>query len=119
MIGVETGRVRFSGLSWLATVTLHQLAKLFTSTKEIGMSKVIINMGYRSIVVDVEAAIEIARLMASAEVYESKYRSAQDGKPSYNTHHIYPMEQDNVFTMQMVTNEAYNMYKLAGKPEER
>ena len=98
---------------------MHQLAKLFTSTKEIGMSKVIINMGYRSIVVDVEAAIEIARLMASAEVYESKYRSAQNGKPSYNTHHIYPMEQDNAFTMQMVTNEADNMYKLAGKPEER
>jgi hypothetical protein len=81
------------------------------------MSKVIINMGYRSIVVDVEAAIEIARLMSGAEVYESKYRSAQDGKPSYNTHHIYPMEQDYAFTMQMVTNESYNMYKMAGKPD--
>ena len=99
---------------------MHQTAKLFTSkTKEMGMSKVIINMGYRSIVVDVEDAIEIARLMASAEVYESKYRSAQDGRSSYNTHHIYPMEQDYAFTMQMVTDESYNLYKLAGKPEER
>ena len=99
---------------------MHQTAKLFTSkTKEMGMSKVIINMGYRSIVVDVENAIEIARLMASAEVYESKYRSAQDGRSSYNTHHIYPMEQDYAFTMQMVTDESYNLYKLAGKPEER
>ena len=83
------------------------------------MSKVIINLGYRSVVLDTEKAIAIAELLQDAEVYETKYRNGENGKPSYNTHHIYPMTQDHSFTMQLITNESYNMYKLAGKPEER
>ena len=83
------------------------------------MSKVIVNLGYRSIVVDVEKAIAIAELMQDAEMYQSKYHSAENGNPSYNTYHIFPAEPDNGFTMQMITNESYQMYKMAGKPEER
>jgi hypothetical protein len=70
-------------------------------------------------VVDADKALALAELIQDAEMYQSKYHSAQDGKPSYNTHHIFPVEPDNGFTMQMLTNEAYNLYKLAGKPEER
>lgn len=81
------------------------------------MSKVVINLGYRSVVVDMEKALALAHLLEDAEIYESKYHSAENGKSSYNTHHIYPMSQDTSFTMQLVTNESYNMYKLAGKPE--
>lgn len=83
------------------------------------MSKVIISLGYRNVVLDTEKAVALMEMLQDAEMYESKYHSAADGKPSYNTHHIYPMTQENAFTMQLVTNEAYNMYKLAGKPEER
>ena len=83
------------------------------------MSKVIVNMGYRSIVVDADKALALAELIQDAEMYQSKYHSAENGKPSYNTHHIYPLDADNGFTMQMISNESYNMYKLAGKPEER
>lgn len=83
------------------------------------MSKVVVNLGYRNVVVDADKALALAAILEDAEVYESKYHSAQDGKPSYNTHHIYPMTQDNTFTMQLITNESYNLYKLAGKPEER
>lgn len=83
------------------------------------MSKVIVNLGYRSIVVDIEKAIALAELMQDAEMYQSKYHSAADGNPSYNTYHVYPAEPDSGFTMQMITNESYNLYKLAGKPEER
>jgi hypothetical protein len=83
------------------------------------MSKVIISLGYRSVVLDTEKALALVNMLEDAELYESKYHSATDGKPSYNTHHIYPMTQDHSFTMQMVTNESYNLYKLAGKPEER
>ena len=81
------------------------------------MSKVIMNLGYRSVVVDADKALAIAAMLENAELYESKYHSAADGKPSYNTHHIYPMTQDHSFTMQLVTNESYNLHKLAGKPE--
>lgn len=81
------------------------------------MSKVIVNLGYRSIVVDAEKALTLAAMLEDAEIYESKYHSAKDGKPSFNTHHIYPMTQDHSFTMQLVTNESYQMYKMAGTPE--
>ena len=83
------------------------------------MSKVVMNLGYRSVVVDMDKALAIANLLEDAELYESKYHSSTDGKPSYNTHHIYPMTQDHSFTMQLITNESYNLYKLAGKPEDR
>jgi len=81
------------------------------------MSKVVVNLGYRSIVVDTDKALAIAELMADAETYQSRYHSAEGDKPSYHTFHIYPVEPDNGFTMQILTNEAYNMYKLAGKPD--
>lgn len=81
------------------------------------MSKVIVNLGYRNVVLDMDKALAIAQMLEDAELYESKYHSAVDGKPSYSTHHIYPMTQENSFNMQLVTNESYNMYKLAGKPE--
>jgi len=81
------------------------------------MSKVIVNLGYRSIVLDAEKAIAIAELMQDAEMYQSKYHSAENGNSSYNTYHIYPVEPDSGFAMQLITNESYNMYKLAGKPD--
>jgi hypothetical protein len=81
------------------------------------MSKVVVNLGYRSVVLNADKAIALAELMAEAEMYVSKYHSAEDGKPSFNTHHIFPAEVDNGFSMQMLTNESYNMYKLAGKPD--
>lgn len=81
------------------------------------MSKVVVNLGYRSVVVDMEKALAIAHLLEDAELYESKYHSAEPGKSSYNTHHIYPMTQEHSFTMQLITNESYSMYKLAGKPD--
>lgn len=82
------------------------------------MSKVVINLGYRSVVVDAAKAIAIADMLQDAEMYQSKYHSAENGNSSYSTHHIYPMEPDNGFTMQMLTTESYNMYKLAGKPQD-
>ncbi len=81
------------------------------------MSKVVMNLGYRSIVVDADKAIAIAELIQDAETYQSKYHSGENGKPSYHTFHIYPVEAENGFTMQLITNEAYNMYKMAGKPD--
>jgi hypothetical protein len=81
------------------------------------MSKVIMNLGYRSIVVDADKALAVAELIQDAETYQSKYHSAENGKPSHHTFHIYPAEADNGFSMQLITNESYNMYKLAGKPD--
>jgi hypothetical protein len=81
------------------------------------MSKVVVNLGYRSIVVDARQAIALAEVINGAEVYESKYHSAKDDNPSFSTHHVYPMTQEYAISMQLMTDEAYRMYKLAGKPD--
>ena len=81
------------------------------------MSKVIVNLGYRSVVLDAEKALALVSMMQDAETYQSKYHSGENGKPSFNTHHIFPVDADSGFTMQMLTNESYNLYKLAGKPD--
>jgi Tfp pilus assembly protein PilE len=80
------------------------------------MSKVIVNLGYRNVVLDADKAIALAAMLEHAEIYEAKYHSKTDTQESHNTYHIYPMTQDNAFTMQMVTADSYRMYKLAGKP---
>ena len=81
------------------------------------MSKVIVNLGYRSVVLDADKAVALAALVADAEMYQAKYHSKTDTMDSHNTYHIYPAEPDNGFTMQLLTNESYNLYKLAGKPD--
>lgn len=80
------------------------------------MAKVIINLGYRSYVVSADKAVALANLVAEAEVYESKWHSKTDTTASFNTYHIYPVSQDQAFTMQLLTDESYRLYKLAGKP---
>jgi Tfp pilus assembly protein PilE len=93
--------------------------ELFTSmTKGERMSKVILNLGYRSIVLDADKAVAMLTMLEDAEMYESKYHSKTDVMTSHNTYHIYPMTQENAFNIQLITNESYNMYKLAGKPNE-
>jgi hypothetical protein len=81
------------------------------------MSKVVVNLGYRSIVLDADKAIALLTMLEGAEMYESKYHSKTDTMDSHNTYHIYPMTQDNAFNMQMITADSYRMYKLAGKPD--
>lgn len=81
------------------------------------MSKVIVNLGYRSVVLDADKALKLVQMLDGAEMYESKYHSKTDIQDSHHTYHIYPMTQDNAFTMQLITTESYNLYKLAGKPE--
>lgn len=83
------------------------------------MAKVVVSLGYKSIVLDADKAIAFAELMQNAEAYESKWHNKTDTRDSYNSYHIYPLEQDggSFLGMQMITDDAYRMYKLAGKPE--
>lgn len=83
------------------------------------MAKVVVSLGYKSIVLDADKAIALAELMQNAEAYESKWHNKTDTRDSYNSYHIYPLDQDgsSFLGMQMITDDAYRMYKLAGKPE--
>ena len=81
------------------------------------MSKLIVNLGYRQIVLDADKAIALLDLLDGAERYEAKYHSAVNSTPAFNTHHIYPVDPDTGITLTMLSTESYNMYKLAGRPE--
>ena len=98
-------------------VPLHRMEKLFTY-KEISMSKVILNMGYRQFVLDADKALTLLNMLSGAERYESKYHSATDNQPSHNTYHVYPIAGDEGFTITLLMDDSYKLYKLAGKPND-
>jgi hypothetical protein len=73
-----------------------------------------IGVGYRVYVMPVDDAVAIAKALAVAEIYDTKYRPKEDGG---TTHHVYPQEQQNLPTVQLVSYETYRMAKLAGPPQ--
>lgn len=93
---------------------LRLWAKLFMSkTKEVGMAKVVLNIPYGDFVIDAKDAMMLCEALSKAERYREKYQSGNSG----NTYHIYPLDGAN-FGFRLLTNDQYNMYKLAGKPED-
>lgn len=76
--------------------------------------KAIITLGYTDYVMDAEAAAQIAAALTEAEHYKSRYRAG--GK---STHHIWRNhEVSDVMHVKYISDQTYNMYKLAGAPEE-
>ena len=82
------------------------------------MSKVIIEIGYRSYVMDADDALVMANLLGRAERYEAKWHSKTETSDSRYTHHVYAEAAPDAPTMRILHDEVYNMYKLAGKPED-
>lgn len=78
------------------------------------MSKAIIRMGsYTDYVVDLKDAVTVAEILSRAEVYEHKFRTGAD-----NTHHIYSNHEKEIGQLRLISQEFYNMCKLAGKPTD-
>jgi hypothetical protein len=73
-----------------------------------------IGIGYRVYVMPVDDAVAVAKALAVAEIYDTKYRSKEEGG---STHHVYAQEQQALPTVQLVSYEHYRMAKLAGPPE--
>jgi hypothetical protein len=82
------------------------------------MAKVVVDWGYKQFVLDTDKAIQLAEIVQGAELYMNKYHGKTDTEPSYTTHHIFPMNNDDSIGMRILTTEAYQMYKLAGKPQD-
>jgi len=70
----------------------------------------IVTMPYGDIVLPTEDAVVLMKLLEKAEKYRCKYANG------LTTHHIYALEEQ--MNLKMVTQEAYTMYKMAGKPED-
>jgi len=79
---------------------------------------VVIDLGYRSVVLPTEDAIRLAEILAKAEAFEEKYRTKEEkeksGIDTDYTYHVFPL--DRQFTMKVISNAQYQMSKLAGKP---
>jgi hypothetical protein len=80
------------------------------------MSKVVIDIGYKSYVLDAQDAVMMANLFGRAEVYKAEWHSKTDTMDSHHTYHIYTEEGVDAPTMRILSDDAYKMYKLAGKP---
>ena len=73
-----------------------------------------ISVGYKTYCMPVDDAVAIAKALAVAEIYDTKYRSKEDGG---TTHHIYQQEALLLPSIQLMSYELYRMAKLAGPPK--
>jgi len=80
------------------------------------MSKAIVRVGYEDYIVDADKALVIVEALAGAERYESKYHSALGEVSAHYTHHVYDVDTDKKFDIQVISNKFYLMCKMAGKP---
>jgi len=76
-----------------------------------------IRIGYADYVMDLDKAIHVIEALAEAELYETKYKSKEEGGTTY---WIYPQDDvtdNNAETHITLLNPGfYNLAKLAGKP---
>lgn len=83
-----------------------------------GTNMILIDLGYRSVVLPAEDAIRVAEILAKGEAFEEKYRTKEEkeksGVDDDYTYHVYP--QDKPITMRIMPDSQYQMAKLAGKP---
>ena len=80
------------------------------------MSKVIVEIGYRNYVIDAQEAVKLAEILGGAERYEAVYHSKTETMASHHTYHVYTEEGVDAPTMRIISDDAYRMYKLAGRP---
>ena len=80
---------------------------------------IVIELGYKNIVLPNKDAVTLLDILEKAEIFESKWIRVEDrgnGGPDY-TYHVY--ENTQQFGLKMISNDLYRMAKLAGKPEEK
>ena len=86
--------------------------RFILNTKRGKRMKAIVQVGYKSYIMDAEKALAFLGMLDQAEIYESKW----DGKTS--AHYIYNQENDSVRELKLVPDALYRMAKLAGKPNK-
>lgn len=76
------------------------------------MTKAVLTIGYKSYVMDLKEAVNVAEAISRAEMYESKW-SRETSESSF---HIYPNMKDDFGDIKLISDDLYRMAKLAGKP---
>lgn len=77
---------------------------------------VIVDLGYKKIVLSNDKALELAELLQGAEMFEEVYITSEKrvNKDDDHTYHVYPVKE--FFSMRLMGDSLYQMAKLAGKP---
>ena len=79
---------------------------------------VVIDIGWQKLVINREQAMKLAEILEQAETYEDKYWSRDErtakGITEEYTYHVYPNEKH--YVMRLISDQHYQMAKLAGKP---
>ena len=79
---------------------------------------IIVELGWKSLVLSNKDAVALAEIISKAELYESVWIRPEDrtGGPDH-TYHIFANEQQ--VSMKLISDDFYRMAKLAGKPEKK
>lgn len=81
---------------------------------------VIVDFGYSKVVLSKDKAFQLIECLESAERYEEKYwpeaKRKEKNMQSEYTYHVYPTEVS--FSFRVLSDEQYQLCKLAGKPQE-
>lgn len=82
---------------------------------------IVVEIGYTKFVLPRDKALQMVEILEQAEVYETKYWNAERRKErnmgdNDYTYHVYPNEKE--YSMKIVSDQHYQMAKLAGKPEK-
>lgn len=75
--------------------------------------KTVLYIGTKFFILKPEVHAQIIDLLEGAEIYEEKWRSADEGGPLY---YVYPHESKELVYNKNLTEPLYRMAKLAGKP---
>ena len=77
---------------------------------------IIVDLGYKKIVLSNDKALELAELLQGAEMFEEVYIQSDKrvNEDDDHTYHVYPVKE--FFTMRLMGDSLYQMAKLAGKP---
>lgn len=75
------------------------------------MAHVIVRIGYQDFVMSVKAGVEFVELLAKAQKFDKKFNN----ETRAYTYHVYP--DDTEYAMSIISDDLYNVAKLAGKPE--
>ena len=74
------------------------------------MDKVIVRIGYTNYVVPTKDALELARILNSAERYEAK------GYGDDRTYYVWSDNKPTIAGFEFINDGVYRMAKLAGQP---
>lgn len=74
------------------------------------MDKAIVTVGYQQYIIPTKDALELARILNSAERYETK------GYGDEKSYYVWSDHRAAIPVLEFVTAEIYRMAKLAGQP---